>query len=177
MKHRQLRANLISRWRTNSVKLSWAAPEDDLTPTDALSYEVFVKDAQDNYLIAPASFVGGDNDGLRKLLQLGNANLSKALNLYNLADGDYTWGVQAVDASYSGSTFASGTFSIGAPSATNNLPAESLAKVYSRNGTLYVSLKTSPEGKITVTNMVGQSLDSRNIRGDYSVPWVPVSIL
>ncbi len=153
----------------NSVTISWSAPEDDMTPSDALTYEVFVKDEGENYLIAPASFVGGDNDGLRKLLQMGNANHNMALTLYNLADGDYTWGVQAIDASYAGSTFATGTFSIGVPSSTDKIPAVSLAKIYSQNSTLFVSLKTAPQGKVTVLNMVGQAIDSRNIHGDYSI--------
>lgn len=153
----------------NSVKISWAAPEDDMTPSEALSYEVFVMDAEDNYLIAPASFVGGDNDGLRKLVQMGNANLNQALNLYNLANGDYTWGVQAIDASYAGSTFATGTFTIDVATSTGKIPAESLARIYARNSTLYVTLKNAPEGKVSVMNMVGQTMDSRSIRGDYSL--------
>ncbi len=152
-----------------SVTLSWTAPADDMTPSEALSYEVFVKDAEGNYLIAPASFVGGDNDGLRKLLQMGNANLNKSLAMYNLADGDYTWGVQAIDASYAGSTFATGAFSVGVPSSTGKIPSEALAKIYSQNNTLYVNLKTASEGRVTVMNMVGQALDSRSIRGDYSL--------
>jgi hypothetical protein len=153
----------------NSVVLSWAAPEDDMTPSEALSYEVFVMDADENYLLAPASFVGGDNDGLRKLLQLGNANLNTSLAMYNLADGDYTWGVQAIDATYAGSTFATGEFSVGVPSGTDKIPAEALAKIYAQDKVLYVNLKTASSGKVVVMNMVGQTIDSRNIHSDYSL--------
>ncbi|MBN1791147.1 MAG: T9SS type A sorting domain-containing protein [Bacteroidales bacterium] len=153
----------------SNVTLSWDAATDDLTASDALTYEVYIMDENDRYLIAPASFVGGNNDGLRKIIQMGNANLNLSLKLFGLADGVYTWGVQAIDASYVGSPFATGEFSIGAPSALVDNEAISLAKIYTRNRNLYVNLITSPDAKISVLNMVGQTIDSKTVWNSYSI--------
>jgi hypothetical protein len=152
----------------SNVTLTWGAATDDKTPAEALTYEFFVKNANDTFLVAPASFVGGDNDGLRKLLQMGNAGLAKSVTMYNLADGDYTWGVQAIDASYAGSVFATGTFTIGAESGLPTVPAETLARIYSLNSTLFVNLKSAAKGNVTIMNMTGQVVDNRQIEGQYA---------
>jgi hypothetical protein len=162
-------AELEAEVEENSVMLSWGASEDDLTPSAALTYEVFVMDEGGKYLIAPASFVGDENDGLRKILQMGNANLNLSIPLYNLADGDYTWGVQAIDASYAGSEFATGEFTIGEQTGINKDPEAPLAHIYSRNNTLYVKLQGLSEAKVTVMNMVGQMVDSRIMNREYAL--------
>lgn len=92
------------------VVLSWDQGSDEETEAASLSYEIFLKKADsETYLIAPASFVGGDNDGKRKVVRLGNAYLNTTWT-FNDLDGSYEWGVQAIDAAYEGSTFTTGTF-------------------------------------------------------------------
>jgi hypothetical protein len=151
------------------VTLSWEASTDDLTPSEALTYEFFVKDAEGNYLVAPASFVGGDKDGLRKILQIGNANQNLAIKLFGLADGDYTWGVQAIDASYAGSVFATGDFKIGEETGVTETKQPELAKIYSTRQSLYVMLRDIDEANVTVMNVVGQIIDSRHMNRLYSI--------
>ena len=106
-------AGLAAAVNVSNVTLSWNEATDDKTPAKSLSYEYFLKDGDGKYMIAPASFVGGDNDGLRKVIKLGNCFLNKFAVLKGLADGNYTWGVQAIDAQYKGSAFATGSFTIG----------------------------------------------------------------
>jgi hypothetical protein len=158
--------NLAAAVDGKSVKLSWDAATDDKTPAASLSYEYFLKDGDGNYLIAPASFVGGDNDGLRKVLKLGNAYLNKFVKLNNLVDGTYTWGVQAIDASYAGSAFATSTFDI--LTSVKDIRATSIADVYSYDNTLFVRNKLTRNADVIIYNLIGQKISSEVISGEYS---------
>lgn len=158
--------NLSADVNGSSVELSWDAAIDDKTPAASLSYEYFLKDGDGNFVVAPASFVG-DHDGLRKVLKLGNAYLNKFVKLNNLPGGDYTWGVQAIDASYSGSAFATGDFHITGTS-VKNVKTTALADVYSYDNNLIVRIKSTKNADVTVYNMTGQKIGSKVINGEYS---------
>ena len=96
----------------NSITLSWDAGSDSETPATGLSYEYYIK--KDNvFYTSCRSHVGGDLDGIRKVLDLGNAMQNKSITLNGLPDGAYEWGVQAIDASFDGSVFAGSQFTIG----------------------------------------------------------------
>jgi hypothetical protein len=148
-----------------NVSLTWDAATDDKTPESALSYEYFLKDGDDHYMIAPASFVGGDMDGKRKVVKLGNACLNDFVILKELPSGEYSWGVQAIDASYEGSAFATGTFSI---SGTGINPAERVrvADIYSYDHNLVVRIRDASDAVVSVYNLAGQRMVSRNISGE-----------
>lgn len=92
------------------VTLSWKPADGAMKNT---SYEYFIKDGSGKFYAPCAAFVGGDKDGVRKRNGLGNAMLNNAITLYNLPEGTYTWGVQAINAAYTGSTFATSTFVVG----------------------------------------------------------------
>jgi len=121
----------------NKVVLSWAAATDTKTPANGLSYEYYIKDNSGKIYNGCRSFIGGANDGVRKVMDLGNAMLNKSISLSNIPGGSYTWGVQAIDASFDGSVFANGSFTIGG-SAVKNLGANSI-KVLSGNGKVTVN--------------------------------------
>ncbi|HER09007.1 MAG TPA: T9SS type A sorting domain-containing protein [Bacteroides sp.] len=154
--------NLAAEVTDANVELTWDAATDDLTPPAALSYEYFLQDGAGNYLIAPASFVGGDNDGQRKIMKMGNACLNTFLKLRSLDPGDYTWGVQAIDASYAGSAFATGTFKISGVSVEDvRIPA--LADIYAYDEMLVVRSKKYDRASVEVYNLVGQKVVSENV--------------
>jgi len=96
----------------SSVTLSWDAATDDKTPSNSLSYEYYIKNSDEEVYNNCRSIIGGDMDGSRMVLALGNAFLSKSVTLNNLPVGEYTWGVQTIDACYEGSVFESGAFTI-----------------------------------------------------------------
>lgn len=100
--------NLQATYANNQITLSWAAATDKETPAAGLSYEYYIKDAEGKLINNCRSFIGGDKDGVRKVVDLGNAMMNKTLKIKDLVTGNYTWGVQAVDASYDGSLFATG---------------------------------------------------------------------
>jgi hypothetical protein len=145
------------------ITLSWNEATDDETPAKSLSYEFFLKDGEGNYMIPPASFVGGENDGLRKVMKLGNCFLNKFAKLRNLAEGNYTWGVQAIDAMYKGSPFATSTLHLG-PSGIQDV-TRSLALIYAHGSTLYVKPVGTKSMQLSVYNLVGENLMQKTISG------------
>jgi hypothetical protein len=160
--------NLTADVDGGNVTLSWDASTDDLTPASSLSYEYFLKDGDGNYMIAPASFVGGDMDGKRKVLKLGNACLNDFVILKGLPGDTYTWGVQAIDASYEGSAFATGTFTVEGTGA-NTLKRVPVAEIYSFDNTLVVRTLEAREAVVSVYNLVGQRIASTNISGEFQL--------
>lgn len=76
-----------------------------------------------------SSHVGGELDGVRKLMTMGNAYLNKAITLNNIPDGSYEWGVQTINASYEGSTFAVGSLVVGSGSGVETMMSDDAVKV------------------------------------------------
>jgi len=158
-------ANLNAEVDAANVTLSWDEATDDKTPAKSLSYEYFLKDGDGNFLIAPASFVGGDNDGLRKVIKLGNCFLNTFAVLKNLPEGTYTWGVQAIDAQYKGSAFTTGTFTIEVSGIKEN--TNSLIKIYSFGNTLCIRSASGAPTDVVVYDLVGKSVLQESFSGNF----------
>lgn len=95
----------------NKVALTWTPAASSLKN---VTYEVYLKNtATGKFYNNVTSFVGGEKDGVRKVVRPGNAYMATSLEL-NLPDGTYEWGVQTVNAAERGSVFANGgTISVG----------------------------------------------------------------
>ncbi|HTF20390.1 MAG TPA: FG-GAP-like repeat-containing protein, partial [Chryseolinea sp.] len=86
------------------ARLSWNKSSDGQTPADALTYTIYV------------NRVGGQNHsgqtlsdpstGFRKVVRLGNVQHNTSWIIDNLEPGTYYWGVQAIDAGFTGSSFS-----------------------------------------------------------------------
>lgn len=87
----------------NKVTLSWDAAASS---KKNVTYEIYLKKDGKIYN-GCTSFIGGEKDGIRKVLREGNAYMNKTITL-TLADGAYEWGVQTVNAALRGSVFAKG---------------------------------------------------------------------
>ena len=106
------------------------------------TYELYIKNAEGKIYNGCTSFIGGDKDGLRKTVTPGNMGTNTKVTL-TLPKGKYSWGVQAVNASYDGSKFANGgSFEVtetGVVNAISDINAETgnvkVAAVYTANGT------------------------------------------
>jgi len=160
-------SNLSSSIGLNTVTLSWDAATDDKTPSNALTYEYYLKDGAGNYRIAPASHVGGSHDGVRMVNKLGNVFLNKQITLNGLEPGNYSWSVQAIDASYDGSLWAAeASFTVTGVSVEQS-KLESLLKVYSQRDMLVVKLQSEKPASVSVYNLSGQLIDSRLVSGEY----------
>lgn len=89
----------------NVVRLSWDRGLKNQT------YELFVRDEQGRLWGNVRSYVEGEFEGLRKVLDHGNMGTAVAATLV-LPKGHYTWGVQRLNARYEGSPFATAEFTI-----------------------------------------------------------------
>lgn len=96
----------------NNVTLEWTPAASSL---NNVTYDYYIKNkGTGKYYRGIAAVVGGDNDGLRTTIAQGRAFMAKKLDLVNLPDGVYEWGVQTVNAAYVGSKFCKGNdFQIG----------------------------------------------------------------
>jgi len=90
----------------HSVTLSWTPAASSMKN---VTYECYLKETTTGVIYNNAlSFIGGDKDGIRKVLREGNAFMNTTIKLENLPDGTYEWGVQTINAALRGSTFAKG---------------------------------------------------------------------
>ena len=105
-------ASLAAEVDDHNVSLSWAPAASSQAN---VTYEYYIRNsATGKYYHGVPAFVGGDKDGVRTTLAQGRAFMAKKLDLVNLPDGEYEWGVQTVNAALEGSVFAAGEkFTIG----------------------------------------------------------------
>lgn len=117
----------------STVTLSWTPAASSFKN---VTYEYYLKNvATGKFVNNVASFVGGDKDGIRKVLREGNAYMNTSISL-TLPDGTYEWGVQTINAAERGSAFAQGgRFTIGDGSAVQAVKGNAAVKaIYSIDG-------------------------------------------
>lgn len=100
--------------KAGAVTLSWTPAT---TALDNTTYEIFVKNAEGKLITQTLSHIGGSLDGVRKVNRLGAMGCNKKITL-SLPEGSYTWGVQAINAAYDGSEFATAKFDVTAGAVT-----------------------------------------------------------
>ena len=122
-----------------AVMLSWQAPE---TAHPGFTYEIFIKDEAGNLVNSTPSIIGGTKDGIRKANLLGRVGCMTEWTFHPTKPGTYSWGVQTIDAAYTGSTFTEG------PQFT--ISEEEIASL--------TSTLSQGEGTSSVYNLVGQRL-------------------
>ena len=92
----------------NEAIFTWEAATDDLTPTAALTYNLYVGTAEN-----PIAIVSPHADlttGRRRIFESGNMRNRLTWHIRNLPPGETIhWGVQAIDSSYLGGPFAQGS--------------------------------------------------------------------
>ena len=87
------------------VTLSWQAPE---TAHPGFTYEVYIKDEEGNLVNSTPSHIGDTNDGIRKVNRAGRAGHLTHWTFFPTKPGTYSWGVQTIDAAFTGSLFTEG---------------------------------------------------------------------
>lgn len=97
--------NLKAEADGNGFILSWEAPT---TAKGNVTFEFYVRDAEGNFIYAPNATVGGTKDGKRKVNHLGNAGQNRTIRIRPHKNGEFSWGVQTINAAYDGSAFAEG---------------------------------------------------------------------
>ena len=101
------------------VTLSWEMPA---SAKQGFTYEVYIKDETNNLLCSTPSFIGDTKDGIRKVNRPGRIGPRTEWTYRPSKPGTYTWGVQTIDATYTGSAFATGPqFTITAEDIANGI--------------------------------------------------------
>lgn len=97
--------NLKQTINGTSITLSWDKATDDNTPVASLSYNVYLAPKTGgNYIVSP---LADTETGLRKVASIGNAQLRTSITINGIDPAaEYVWGVQTIDASLTGSAFA-----------------------------------------------------------------------
>jgi len=95
---------LSNSFSNGSMNFTWNKSNDDTTPQDALSYNIYVRRNQDSvFIVSP---LADTITGFRKIVNLGNTSMNNFYKLDSLCPGTYYWSVQAIDNSFAGGPFA-----------------------------------------------------------------------
>ena len=101
--------NLNAEVNNGKVTLSWTPAANARKNT---TYELYFKNEKGQLLGNPRAYLEGEREGQRKCEEFGKLGCVTSIT-YTLPEGDYEWGVQAVDGRRMGSTFAKSTFKVG----------------------------------------------------------------
>jgi hypothetical protein len=93
--------NLKSEVVNKKLRLSWDKSTDNESLKASLTYNVYLRNETDT-IVQPLSIATGK----RKVFKQGNTGSLNSYSLINLKPGDYLWSVQAIDNSFSGSSFS-----------------------------------------------------------------------
>ena len=95
-------SNLSVQVTTNSVTLAWDPATDYETPSEGLTYNLYIENVNTNekYYSTMASYPDG------KRLIAANGTIQTTFHSLNLPDGIYLWSVQSIDGVYEGSEFS-----------------------------------------------------------------------
>jgi len=95
--------NLTVQQDSTSVTLIWDAANDTETPSEGLSYNVYLYRKNGDTLISANAIL---SSGFRLIPALGNTTQNNFMIIDGLTDGTYFWSVQAIDNAFAGSVFA-----------------------------------------------------------------------
>jgi hypothetical protein len=148
--------NLSAEVEGGNVTFSWDAAEDDSTPQASLSYNLFLVNKEDGSFI---SFPLADTtSGDLTVQRMGNVQLNTRWTISNLPEGEYRWGVQAIDNSFAGSEFTRDDLSV----------SESVTGIWDRNISIDMKVYPNPSaGQVSVNIEQGGNylLSVRSIEG------------
>ena len=96
--------NLSASQSGYNVVLGWDPASDNETPSEGLSYNIYVRSETGNCdIVSPMSNI---SNGYRKVVKTGNAGQRLTYTLEDLVPGTYYWSVQSIDHCYAGSEYA-----------------------------------------------------------------------
>jgi len=88
----------------NDVTFTWSPASDDKTPSEALTYNLYVGSSPASFnIFAPRA---NPENGFNRVFSTGNVNQNTSWIINDLPAGTYYWSVQAMDHALCGSEFA-----------------------------------------------------------------------
>ncbi|TNJ43856.1 T9SS type A sorting domain-containing protein [Tamlana fucoidanivorans] len=144
----------------NKLKLTWNASSDDKTMQSAITYSVNLY--KDGELYIPSL---SNSDGFRTIVEPGNAGANLFFITDNLPNGNYTWSVQAIDNTFSASSFSNIS---GGITLSNNTLIKSPISIFPNptKNKLYLSLNEQG-GSYQLINLLGKVVSYGNLKTDY----------
>lgn len=142
-----------------SVTLSWSMSTDEETQSMGLTYNLRIIDEWDTVRVNAFAL----SDGTRLLVGQGNIVLTSHV-INNLKPGTYSWAVQAIDNSFSGSEFSeAGTFTVESITAVEDELEE--LKVYPNptQHTLTIEIPHDVNADLIISNALGQPLSRTSV--------------
>lgn len=145
---------------TDMVSFSWDAATDDVTPQEALQYNIYWKKIGSDkcYMTVPADITSG-------FIKVGSVSGQLTQCTYKMKaedNGEYEWGVQAIDNGKRGGLFAKSTFTTSGVDGIINKKDTSIS-IYSNDGLLYYSIEG--KGELIITGINGSILYQNQIQG------------
>ncbi|HEY5746176.1 MAG TPA: FG-GAP-like repeat-containing protein [Chryseolinea sp.] len=153
--------NLRSKPIGSGVTLTWDDAGDDKTPAAGLTYNVYFIQGADT-LIVPSSHW----NGYRKIVAAGNAGHSHTLTLQNIAPGNYSWSVQAIDNAYQGGPFAAKQVVVVSAAEHAPSPVAFFPNPVSAQG---VNFKAATPVEISIFNSLGIEIARETISGEGTI--------
>ncbi|MCK9426589.1 MAG: FG-GAP-like repeat-containing protein [Ignavibacteriaceae bacterium] len=155
--------NLTSSVSGNDVSFNWNKSYDQETPQNGLSYNLLIGTTLES--VDVLSPMANKTNGFRRIVKFGN-NQTNSWTIKNLPGGTYLWSVQAIDAAFTGSPFASQeVFTVGgitntllllSPNGGENLVSGTVDTIHwSANYLTQVKLDYTTDYGTTWTNIVG----------------------
>lgn len=87
------------------VTFAWSEP-DNIGTKKSVTYNLALRNkTTGKWLYNPMAIIGGEKDGFRQVVKMGNTYLNKSWTL-TLPKGEYEWTVQAIDPARFGGSFA-----------------------------------------------------------------------
>lgn len=134
------------------VMFTWTAPTDDITPSAALKYNLFITQAGKTRMVVPADI----NTGRLKVDEV--SGLIKKNTLYKVTNlsGTFSWGVQAIDQAK-----VAGAFAVyGSTSVEDNLTQSISITKQDKNITLISDNNLT--GKMTIYTPTGSMIQAKS---------------
>lgn len=137
----------------SSVTIGWSGAADDLTPDATLQYNLYlVGNGQYLFFNLPSDTISGF---LKVTDNVAGLTVSE-LSFEDLADGEYSFGIQAIDNSLLTSSFKVSSFKIGEEDITLGTVKTQGVKIYSKEGRVIINSVSEGSGMVQVYGLNGQ---------------------
>ena len=149
----------------DGYKFSWDASTDDITPQEALRYNLFVQQEDVIKMVLPADIETGYlkvNESL--------APLTTTFYKMNGLSGEFTWGVQAIDNAKVTSKFATPS-----GSSIKQIKQNSISVLY-QNGKAVVKADNGSAGTVNAYNVAGVKVFSKTGQINNTVIELPTGV-
>lgn len=144
---------------------SWTASSDDFTPAGGLRYNIFIrrKDSDKTFMIIPANISTG-------FIKIGNITGALHQRTYQTKlpdEGEYEWGVQAIDNGNMGGVFTTSTLTT---SGIGDIVNDVATNIWSDNHAIHFSANTA--SRMSIYNVNGQCIGTTEslLSGHMNVP-------